>query len=198
LLAQAQGTVVIEQADALPPTLRASLADWIERGVFERFTSAGQRPPRARLVLTHPPGGEALARALSAQRLTVPPLRARIEDLPLLARAMLAGLGRPAATLETAALRLLMAQPWPGNLRALRETLLQAAGEAHGGRIDAALIERVLGPATQVPVAQLTDERGWILDALRRHRFRRGETATFLGISRKTLYSRMRRLGLET
>ena len=36
------------------------------------------------------------------------------------------------------------------------------------------------------------------LDALRRNRFRRGETAAFLGIARKTLYNRMRRLGLET
>ncbi len=197
LLMQPQGTVVIELADALPPTLRARLAEWIERGVFDRFTSAAQRPPRARLVLTHPPGAEALARALSAQRLTVPPLRARIDDLPLLARAMLTALGRPASMLEAGALRLLMAQPWPGNLRALRETLVQAVGEAPGGRIDAALVERLLGPATQVTLAPLTDERGWILDALRRHRFRRGATAAFLGISRKTLYNRMRRLGME-
>ena len=198
LLARAQGTVVIEGADALAPTLRVRLAEWIERGVFERFASASQRPPRARLVLTHSSGGEALARALSAQRLTVPPLRTRIEDLPLIARAMLSGLGRPAPALDTAALRLLMAQPWPGNLRALRELLVQAANEAPGGRIDTALIERLLGPTNDVPIASLTDEPAWIMDALRRHRFRRGEAAAFLGISRKTLYNRMRRLGLET
>jgi len=125
-------------------------------------------------------------------------LRARIGDLPLIARAMLSGLGRPAPTLDTAALRLLMGQPWPGNLRALRELLVQAANEAPGGRIDTALLERLLGPTNHVPIASLTDEPAWIMDALRRHRFRRGEAAAFLGISRKTPYSRMRRLGLET
>jgi predicted TIM-barrel enzyme len=198
LLALSQNTVVIEQADALAPTLRTRLAEWIDRGTFERFAKPGERPPRARLLLTHPPGGEALARALSAQRLVVPPLRERMEDLPLLARAMLGGAGRGVPTLEPAALRLLMAQTWPGNLRELQELLLRAATEARDGRIDAALLERLLGPATAAPDPQVMDERAWILDALRRHRFRRGETAAFLGIARKTLYNRMRRLGLET
>ena len=128
----------------------------------------------------------------------MPTLRARIEDLPPIARAMRSGLGRLAPALNTAALRLLMAQPWPGNLRAWRELLVQAANEAPGGRIDTALIERLHGPTNDEPVASLTDSPAWIMDALRRHRFRGGEAAAFLGISRKTLYNRMRRLGLET
>ncbi|WP_245482406.1 helix-turn-helix domain-containing protein [Mesorhizobium sp. M4A.F.Ca.ET.050.02.1.1] len=40
------------------------------------------------------------------------------------------------------------------------------------------------------------DEREWILDALQRHRFRRGQTARYLGISRKTLYNKMQSYGL--
>lgn len=195
LLALAQSTVVIEQADALTPSLLARLAEWIERGAFARFTTPPERPPRARLLLIHPPGGEAIARALSAQRLVVPPLRDRLEDLPLLARAMLHGAGR--ATLDPAALRLLMARPWPGNLRGLQELLLRAATEAQNGRIGADLLETLLGPGTAGPAPEMMDERAWILDALRRHRFRRGETAVFLGIGRKTLYNRMRRLGLD-
>jgi predicted TIM-barrel enzyme/transcriptional regulator with AAA-type ATPase domain len=197
LLAQRHGTVVIEGADALPPTLRTRLADWIERGSFERFAKPGERAPRARLVLTHPPGGEALARALSAQRLVVPPLRERIEDLPELARAMLRGTGRSAAELDPAALRALMARSWPGNLRELHHALMRAATEAREGRITLAALEAVLGAETAgVPPAP-ADERAWILDALRRNRFRRSETAAFLGIARKTLYNRMRRLRIE-
>ncbi len=198
LLALRQSTVVLENADALPPTLRTRLADWIERGSFERFAKPGERAPRARLVLTHPPGGEALARALSAQRLVVPPLCDRMEDLPLLARAILRGARRGSAELEPAALRLLMARSWPGNLRELAEVLARAATEAPGGRITLAALEAQLGPASAGAPAAPADERAWILDALRRNRFRRGETAAFLGIARKTLYNRMRRLGLET
>ncbi|WP_439598238.1 phosphoenolpyruvate hydrolase family protein [Falsiroseomonas sp.] len=195
LLALRHSTLVIEGADALPPLLRARLADWIERGSFSRFAKPSERSPGARLVLTHPPGGEALARALSAQRLVVPPLRERLEDLPLLARAMLRG--SQAGELEPAALRLLMARSWPGNLRELAEVLRRAATEGRGGRITLAALEAQLGPASAAPPASPLDERAWILDALRRNRFRRGETAAFLGIARKTLYNRMRRLGLE-
>jgi DNA-binding NtrC family response regulator len=197
LLALRQSTLVIENADALPPLLRARLADWIERGSFERFAKPGERAPRARVVLTHPLGGEALARALSAQRLVVPPLRDRTEDLPLLARTMLRGMQRAATGLEPAALRLLMARGWPGNLRELREVLQRAATEARDGRITLAALEEQLGPASSGVPPSPADERAWILDALRRNRFRRGETAAFLGIARKTLYNRMRRLGLE-
>jgi len=197
LLALRQSTVVVENADALPPGLRAKLADWIERGTFERFAKPGDRVPRARLVLTHPPGGESLARSLSAQRLVVPPLRDRLDDLPLLARAMLRGIHRGSAELEPSALRFLMARNWPGNLRELAHVLTRAATEAPGGRITLAALEGQLGPASAVAPQAPADERAWILDALRRNRFRRGETAAFLGIARKTLYNRMRRLGIE-
>ncbi|MGG5889688.1 phosphoenolpyruvate hydrolase family protein [Falsiroseomonas sp. HC035] len=197
LLALRHSTLVIESADALPPMLRARLADWIERGSFARFAKPAERIPGARLVLTHPLGGEALARALSAQRLTVPALRDRLEDLPLLARALLRGAQHGAAELEPAALRLLMARSWPGNLRELAEVLRRAATEGRNGRIDLATLEAQIGLASTAPPASPEDERAWILDALRRNRFRRGETAAFLGIARKTLYNRMRRLGLE-
>jgi predicted TIM-barrel enzyme len=195
LLAQHRSTVVIEAADALPPVLRRRFAEWIERGSFERFAKPADRAPRARLMLIHPPGGEALARTLSAQRLLVPPLRDRMEDLPLLARAMLRGMGH--AELEPTALRLLMARSWPGNLRELQELLRRAVTEARNGRITTAVLEALLGPATPAASPSPADERAWILDALRRNRFRRGETAAFLGIARKTLYNRMRRLGLD-
>ena len=193
---RARGTVVIEDAESLAPTLRAQLAEWIDRGTFGRFTRPSGRAARARLVLVHPPGAEPLARALSAQRVLVPPLRDRLEDLPALARALLRATGRP-AQLDPLALRLLVSRPWPGNLRELGAVLIRAATEARGSRITAAALEALLDPAEELPATAPEDERSWILNALRRHRFRRGETAAFLGIGRKTLYNRMRRLGLD-
>ena len=47
------------------------------------------------------------------------------------------------------------------------------------------------------PSRRLLEARDWILAALQRDRFRREQTARDLGISRKTLYSRMVRLGLR-
>lgn len=46
------------------------------------------------------------------------------------------------------------------------------------------------------PLAPPMAEKEWIVDALRRNRFRRGKTAEFLGVSRKTLYNKMRLHGL--
>jgi transcriptional regulator with AAA-type ATPase domain len=121
----------------MAPTLRARLAEWIERGTFARFARPRERLPRARLVVIHPPGAQSLARALSAQRLSVPPLRDRLEDIPLVARAIAAG-GRP--RLRAAGTRGAAAADGallPGNLRELREALLRAATEARDGRVTA-------------------------------------------------------------
>lgn len=48
------------------------------------------------------------------------------------------------------------------------------------------------------PGTSFSSEREWILDGLRRNRFRRVETAQFLRISRKTLYNKMQQYGLRT
>jgi len=100
--------------------------------------------------------------------------------------------------LEQQAFRPLMAHDWPGNLRELRQVLSSAALTAKGRMIT---LRDVAGALCQTPPAPMrpapaADERGWILDGLARNRFRRTETALYLGISRKTLYNKMRRYGL--
>jgi DNA-binding NtrC family response regulator len=46
------------------------------------------------------------------------------------------------------------------------------------------------------PMSRFESEKAWILDGLKRNRFRRGRTAEHLGVSRKTLYNKMRLYGL--
>ena len=46
------------------------------------------------------------------------------------------------------------------------------------------------------PMSRFESEKAWILDGLKRNRFRRGRTAEHLGVSRKTLYNKMRQYGL--
>ena len=134
----------------------------------------------------------AFAHWLGTLRIDLPPLRDRLEDLPMLAERILrASPGGAKARIEPATYRTLLSHPWPGNLRELRTVLQKSLQTARGGTISerdiATLLTRNGAPARKT----FESERDWILDGLRRSRFRRGKAAQYLGISRKTLYNKM-------
>jgi predicted TIM-barrel enzyme/DNA-binding NtrC family response regulator len=134
--------------------------------------------------------------------LALPPLRERLEDLPALVEATLSSIQRRTGgarkRLDPATYRLLADYSWPGNLRELAAVLERAV---LADRSDI-LAPRHLPPPLANGTAGRTDastfgsEKEWILEGLRRNRFRRGRTAEYLGISRKTLYNKMRACGL--
>jgi predicted TIM-barrel enzyme/transcriptional regulator with AAA-type ATPase domain len=200
-LAAPDATVVVEGIAALAPALQERLARVLEQAVVGRFGRGERRGGRLVVTASDPDDlAPALLGRVEAGRVDVPPLRDRPEDIPLLARAMLRSVARekrPAVVIEPAAYRLLMTRDWPGNLRELRSLLARAASESPDGTIRSDLVARLCrGPAAARP-EPVTDERAWIVNALRRNRFRRAETAAFLGLSRKTLYNKMRRYGLS-
>ena len=82
-------------------------------------------------------------------------------------------------------------------MRELRSFLEEVAALADGRKImleDLEMVRRNREVRTAHP-KEMT-EREWLLDALRRHSFHRTDAAAFLGISRKTLYNKMKRLRL--
>jgi two-component system C4-dicarboxylate transport response regulator DctD len=141
--------------------------------------------------------------------ISVPPLRERAEDIPLLAAAFLRRAaehnGVPVPELPESTLEQLLEYSWPGNVRELKNAVERMVITAHGGAAgefvpDLRREERLLSlPATpgrlQAEMEKL--ERSVIESALREHH---GEiTATYrtLGISRRALYERMKRYGLH-
>ena len=94
---------------------------------------------------------------LNVVPLVVPPLRERASDVPLIARHLLhrqaERLGRSPVSLGDDAAAALMAHPWPGNVRQLRNVLEAASIFADEGRITAEEVQRVLegGPALSTP-----------------------------------------------
>jgi len=140
---------------------------------------------------------EDLLYRLNTVTVRLPPLRDRRDDIPALFRHFVTTLaerdGVPAEPPDAATLAELMRRPWPGNVRELRN-----AAERHVlGLEDAA--EPVLESAGAQSLEAMVDvaERQAIAQVLARHSGRVGQSAEALGISRKTLYLKMRKHGLE-
>lgn len=203
-----EGTVIVENAGGLGEAAQQHILAWLERGETERIGGTRSYSPQARLVLIATAEDIAAGRLaneltdqLQAGRIEIKPLRDRPEDIPAYARLYLEALGeaRQAGTLEISAdgYRVLFAHDWRENTRELRRVVEQAAMMSEGPTIGSDVLQAVIEASDgSLAAGRPMVERDWILDALRRHRFRRGETATFLGISRKTLYNKMRRAGL--
>jgi DNA-binding NtrC family response regulator len=138
---------------------------------------------------------------LGALRIELPPLRERLEDLPMLTEAVLRDISRgEKIKLDPSAYRVLLSHPWVGNLTELRSILETAARASRLGIITEHDLAHLLKPGQQAlsEKKSFASEREWILDALKRNRFRRAETARFLRLSRKTLYNKMQQHGLPS
>lgn len=101
------------------------------------------------------------------------------------------------------AITLLQRLPWHGNMPELERLIDRVRAAGFTGEITAGALEpfveprtRPSGPSASARGRAAADEREWLLAALRRHAFNRTATARALGISRKTLYNRMRSIGL--
>jgi DNA-binding NtrC family response regulator len=136
--------------------------------------------------------------------IALPPLRARREDIPLLAERLLADLAathkRKPPRVGADALTILMDYRWPGNIRELRNALehaLVVSQEETVGIDDLPVEIREPGPDEARPPGDLGEEGRRILDALREAGGNRVEAAKQLGISRVTLWKKLKRLGIQ-
>ena len=151
-------------------------------------------------------------------RIHVPPLRQRREEIPHLAAFFLRDasdrLGKPDVQLGSDVLELFAQYFWPGNVRQLRNELQRAvAMSAPGGTIGPEHLSADLTAAPNLAqggpsrvslrggqtLASVVDEieRDLIRDMMTRHRGNISETARSLGLTRRGLYLKLRRLGLE-
>jgi DNA-binding NtrC family response regulator len=140
-----------------------------------------------------------LAHRLSGLRLTVPPLRDRLEDVPLLVAHFALGAltGRPGVAIADGAVRVLQLHSWPGNVRELRHTI-EAAIALSGGAVTVDDVTALLRPEPQSGVSserRYRDDRE-LLAHLDRCAWDVSEAASALGVHRATIYRRLRRLGL--
>jgi two-component system NtrC family response regulator len=142
--------------------------------------------------------------------ITVPPLRARVEDVvPLVSAALAqrAGEGAPRSVASDAA-RLLETYEWPGNVRELENEVARVAASAAGApELTASMLSaQIRGAHPSLPPDRVAEGlrqtmarfEAWVLRrALEQHAGRRIATARALGITREALYKKLRRHGMQ-
>jgi DNA-binding NtrC family response regulator len=135
----------------------------------------------------------------------IPPLRERVEDIPALARVFLActaaRMRKKVTALSPAAVALLQSYAWPGNVRELQNVIERALNLASGPEITEADLPASI--TVQPPqeargsAAEPQDERSRLLAALEQARWKQSRAATSLGMSRTTLWRKLREHQIE-
>lgn len=163
---------------------------------------------------------------IACLNIRLPSLRDRIDDVPVLAKSLLKGINRSMHSsydLLPDAYQHLKTYQYPGNVRELRNVLFIAATRSHNRRIDAALIDSVINnlphcinadtsansvvnqpDPEKVPAAEtngsktLKDiEAQHIKDLLDQYQGNRKKVADALGISERTIYRKLKGLGIH-
>jgi DNA-binding NtrC family response regulator len=218
-----EGTLFLDEIAELPTEHQAKLLRVIETRTFRPVGENLERPFAARLVAATNRTLRAEVRAgrfredlyyrLQVLPLEVPPLRERPDDvLPILDH-WLATVGRADLALADDARAVLLAHDWPGNVRELVNLARRLALFAEGGRVDAALVRRMLAanpfaaaavPASPAPpTAESPEELS--LEAVERRHIERllarhqniTRVAQILGINRRTLQRKLKAWGFE-
>ncbi|HEV8432855.1 MAG TPA: sigma-54 dependent transcriptional regulator, partial [Thermoanaerobaculia bacterium] len=174
-----RGTVFLDEIGDMDLQVQASLLKVLEEKRFRRLGDVKDRNVDIRLIAaTHhdlPTLVEQqrfrrdLYYRISTLELTVPALRERRDDIPLLARSILEGLardlGQRSASISAAAERILCRYDWPGNIRELRNVLERALLRGHGDVLEA---EQLVMPVEMSsPVQSVTSRSGTLEDVER-------------------------------
>lgn len=186
------GTLVVCRVDRLATESAERLLDLLDTAADPPLlvtTSAADESTRYR----------ALDHRFGSQMLRVPPLRERRDDLPDLVYETIRQQLRPVRRVTHQAMAAMLSYDWPGNLRQLVATVAEAS-TVTGDDLDLAhLPEHIrahgLGRRRLTRLEEV--ERAAITQTLRENGGNKNRTATSLGMSRSTLYRRMRRYGLD-
>ena len=211
------GTLLLDEIGEIPMETQAKLLRVIQDGMVDRVGGKRSIPVDIRLMAST---NADLPSAIEQGRfradlfyrlhvfpITIPPLRARPEDIPELAQHFLEHyrikLKRPCVTIEPDSLERLIRYSWPGNIRELENVIERAVILSHQKVL--CIDERLLIPnsgalATKAPAGLIDFERQHILQELASTNWQiegEGGAAGQLGLAPSTLRSRIKKLGLQ-
>jgi transcriptional regulator with PAS, ATPase and Fis domain len=213
------GTLFLDEMGDVPLSMQVKLLRLIESGAFRRVGSVETQQADFRLVAaTHKPLQQMVADGrfrqdlyyrISAFPIHLPPLRERAVDIPMLVDSFLqrGGNTKHRVSVQPQAMARLQAHDWPGNIRELRNVLDRARLFADDGIVRAehmpdefgnGSVTRLEGlPAAVSARARASTGDDELAQLVATFRGTRRELATQVGMSERTLYRRLKALGLD-
>lgn len=190
--ASVPGTLVVRDLQLLSPALTRSL-----RSMLRDLRQSGWL-----LIATETLAGEGHAAAVPEMRVEVPPLRERLGDIPaLVAEFTGRHVGVPGHRREISpeVVRTFQRMTWPGNVAELKALVDSLCAPGRNGQVRVSEIPgELLCTASRRPLTRLERaEVHTILATLRATRGNKKEAAALLGISRSTLYRKLRSVGID-
>ena len=211
------GTIFLDEIGEMPLALQSKLLRVIQDGEFERLGSPRTIKTNVRIIAATNRNLEDEIRngrfrqdlfyRLNVFPITIPPLRQRPDDIPLLINHFVAKfnkkIGKKIKTVSTATVNILQEYHWPGNVRELESVIERAVIISQGTALQ--VVDRFVPfcgtekPAERDVTALAEVEQDHILQVLQKTGWRiEGETgaALLLGLNPSTLRSRMRKYGI--
>jgi len=221
------GTLLLDEIGDISPAMQLKLLRVLQEKEIQRVGGNETITVDVRILATTNKDLEAAMAAgvfrsdlyyrLNVARIHLPPLRERMEDVPLLTehflRAFTEKTGRALHGIGRDAINALAGYSWPGNVRELANVIERAAVMATGDRITA--VDLPVGPASahetgsscrmnlDLPFKEgrqqvITEyEKAYLMNCLRRHKGNIGQCAQYCGIDAKTFYRKMQEHGLD-
>ena len=218
-----RGTIFLDEIGDMPLNLQSKILRVIQEKEFYRVGGSSTIKVDVRFIASTNQNLEKMVQEgrfredlyyrLNVFTLHLPPLRERKEDIPLLVDYFLQNLPNPnKVEISSVALQMLMAFPWPGNIRELKNIVESAAVIAENGYIEPAQLPAKIsglfnsGETTNkilLPVNLPLDERlneiekSMIIEALRKTGGIQIRATELLGINQRSLWHRIKKHGID-
>ena len=207
------GTLFLDEVGEIPLKMQIDLLRVLQEKTFHRVGGIEAIPVEFRLICaTHRDLAKEIERGafrqdfyyrLNVIELEIPPLHARIDDIPVLAQHFLERLrketNKPVAGINQQAIQALKNYPWPGNIRELENAVERAVVLAKGRHLtrdDFAFLFRT--SAKDMPQSLRDNEKHHIERILLLHGWNISKAAEALEISRVTLHNKIKQYNLRT
>jgi two-component system nitrogen regulation response regulator NtrX len=216
------GTIFLDEVGDMSLAAQAKVLRVLQEGVITRVGAAKSIRVDVRVIAAT---NKAVAAEIAAGRfredlyyrlnvvpVSVPPLRARRDDIPLLVERFVSELTRtagfPRKTFASDAVDALQRSEWPGNVRELRNTVERLLILSPGAQVTLADVQQAAGPHADGPMGDLANcatfevfkeeaERTFLTAKLAENAWNVSETARRLDMPRSNLYKKIEKYGLE-
>ena len=215
-----KGTLMLDQIEALSLEMQSALLHVIETGHVMRLGSTRPIPVDVRIIAATTANLEQLVAdrtflphlyyRFGVFNISIPPLRERPEDIPILASRFLSRLAQnngQETHIDDEALQIFRRYPWPGNVRELESVLERALHQSNDFLITASVLPAAIrkgrvvtaaSPQAQPVISVKEAEREAILQAGWACQGHVTEMAKHLGIGRTTLWRKMKRFNISS